>query len=545
MQQQVQPETKNILSVQQERPSKKSPNTGNKRSKADAEAEIYLAEADIDNTGGVEVSDGVGHQSASSYFIDAHRSSAAPKVNVAAESSAGFSVGGSAALVGSIGLGGAIFASSAATSTPDLPSVASVSIAPVLNTQISTTSIILHGLVNSAAVIQGSSPAGSLMELGLYDNSGTLVSMAKLTASNSGSWNWNGFADPLTVADAVLWSKSDGWGNGGVFKSVWSANQINFAAGQMAITLSADGAQSGEYRSHAAYGFGRYETTLQASGTAGTITGFFTYTGPSEGTQHHEIDIEIKGDDPTKLQVNYWTNGVEHPVTINLGFDASQGMHTYAFDWQPNKIDWYVDNVLIHSEVGSNGALPTLPGKLMLNLWATQNAGGWSSDYLPAANPTTVNVESISYSLPAMANDIYTVSTIATDAAGNRGNNQLFGGAGNDNIFGSGGLDQLDGGIGADILNGGAGADTFVLRTGDGGSTIALADVIADFTDGSDILGLAGGLNYTDLVINQGNNVDTASSNAVIKTNAGEYLAVLINTNVNLLGVPDFAILMP
>ncbi len=63
---------------------------------------------------------------------------------------------------------------------------------------------------------------------------------------------------------------------------------------------------------------------------------------------------------------------------------------------------------------------------------------------------------------------------------------------------------MLIGGLGADDLTGGAGADTFVIAEGDGGATVALADVIADFQNGSDLIGLAGGLTFADLSIDQG-----------------------------------------
>ncbi len=87
---------------------------------------------------------------------------------------------------------------------------------------------------------------------------------------------------------------------------------------------------SGEHCSWQTYGWGTYSARLKASRTPGTLSALFTYTGPSDGTQHDEIDVEIKGDDPTKVSLNYWTNGVEHPTVIHLGLDASLDLHDYA-----------------------------------------------------------------------------------------------------------------------------------------------------------------------------------------------------------------------
>jgi Ca2+-binding RTX toxin-like protein len=123
----------------------------------------------------------------------------------------------------------------------------------------------------------------------------------------------------------------------------------------------------------------------------------------------------------------------------------------------------------------------------------------------------------------------------------NDGDDRLFGGAGNDKLVGNGGNDTLDGGVGADVLTGGAGTDTFVLRAGDGGSTVAQADTITDFQDGTDVLGLAGGLAFSNLVITQGNGTDTAASNVVIKTSSGEILAVVVGVEVSRISILDFS----
>ncbi len=206
--------------------------------------------------------------------------------------------------------------------------------------------------------------------------------------------------DGLSGANEDLWEMADGWGNGGIFANEWSADQITFVDNRMTITLedAGSGLVSGEYRSLESYGYGRYEARIKASDVPGTIAGFFTYSE----APHDEIDIEIKGDDPSKMQVNYWSDGEEHPVVIDLGFDASQDFHTYAFEWEPEGIKWFVDGVEVHVEDGSNGALPSNPGQLMLNLWASEGAGEWSSDF-SSIDPVSIEVDSISHTAFATA----------------------------------------------------------------------------------------------------------------------------------------------
>jgi len=64
--------------------------------------------------------------------------------------------------------------------------------------------------------------------------------------------------------------------------------------------------------------------------------------------------------------------------------------------------------------------------------------------------------------------------------------------AANSTIIGGDGGDIILGGAGSDALAGSSGADTFVYSEGDGGSSLALADLITGFEDGVDSIGLDG-----------------------------------------------------
>ncbi|MGB5636504.1 MAG: ELWxxDGT repeat protein, partial [Waterburya sp.] len=106
---------------------------------------------------------------------------------------------------------------------------------------------------------------------------------------------------------------------------------------------------------------------------------------------------------------------------------------------------------------------------------------------------------------------------------GGNGNDILVGGAGDDSLVGGNGKDTLDGGIGNDVLEGNNGNDLFVIRAGEG------ADTIADFTVGSDLLGLGGGLEYDQLTFS-GNTVKAGD----------EILTTLVDVDANSLTADDF-----
>ena len=85
---------------------------------------------------------------------------------------------------------------------------------------------------------------------------------------------------------------------------------------------------------------------MKAANCSGVISSFFTYTNQPVWD---EIDIEFLGKDMTRVQFNYYTNGVGgHEFYFDLGFDASEDFHEYAFDWQRDSITWYIDGKAVY-----------------------------------------------------------------------------------------------------------------------------------------------------------------------------------------------------
>ena len=113
---------------------------------------------------------------------------------------------------------------------------------------------------------------------------------------------------------------------------------------------------------------------------------------------------------------------------------------------------------------------------------------------------------------------------------GNQGNDTLNGGAGNDLLSGGINNDLLSGGAGNDTLWGKEGADIFVLELGQE------QDLISDFSDGEDLIGLGSGATFSDLTI-------AGDGDAQIMDSSNNTLAVLSGISVEMISEDDFVTL--
>lgn len=192
---------------------------------------------------------------------------------------------------------------------------------------------------------------------------------------------------------------SDGWTNGSCFDCGWYKQNTSFDGGVLNLTIDKDHSgkynySGAEYRTADTYHYGYYETSMQAIKNDGVVSSFFTYTGPSEDNPWDEIDIEILGKDTTKVQLNYYTNGVgNHEYMYDLGFDASEGFHTYGFDWQPDHITWYVDGKEVYTAYNN---IPSTAGRIMMNVWPGIGVDDWLKPF-NGNTPLTARYQWVTY----------------------------------------------------------------------------------------------------------------------------------------------------
>jgi Ca2+-binding RTX toxin-like protein len=117
-------------------------------------------------------------------------------------------------------------------------------------------------------------------------------------------------------------------------------------------------------------------------------------------------------------------------------------------------------------------------------------------------------------------------TSLADEIRGLAGRDTLSGREGNDSLLGESGADTLNGNSGLDALTGGTENDVFVLRTNAG------TDTVTDFQLGSDLLGLAGGLQFSSL----------SFANEAVKV-GNRTLAILDNVDAESLTETDFVVI--
>lgn len=168
--------------------------------------------------------------------------------------------------------------------------------------------------------------------------------------------------------------------------AMFQPDAVEYGSGGAAISLAPIKAGDRPFRSGALastkrFLHGRFEIEMRAARGPGLVTGFFLH----RSAPRQEIDVEITGNNPRRVLLNVYFNPGDEgaaldygyrgsPHAIDLGFDASEAFHRYSIDWAPDRIRWFIDDMLVH-ERGSwdPTPIPHLPMALHTNLWAPRS----------------------------------------------------------------------------------------------------------------------------------------------------------------------------
>lgn len=275
----------------------------------------------------------------------------------------------------------------------------------------------------------------------------------------------------------------------------------------------------------------------------GAVFGMFLFQA-DWGNPRLEFDMEIVGDDPTKIEIVTHMAMADGRVKtvyriVQLDFDPSADVNDYEVSLDGTSATFRINDEVVATfdKEDFGGYWRSGEVRSYTNLWATQHSAwagtidpatlpiraeildsGWGSDVVAAVNwigtpeadhyrgtalddtlggadgADLLHGEAGTDSIYGEGGDDALYGWTGADHIhGGSGHDQLFGEAGDDRLHGGDGDDTLDGGAGNDTLQGGAGIDT--LRGGLGADTYLLSvagDVIVEAPDGGGDTVLAG-----------------------------------------------------
>ncbi|HWK14245.1 MAG TPA: glycoside hydrolase family 16 protein [Rhizobiaceae bacterium] len=225
-------------------------------------------------------------------------------------------------------------------------------------------------------------------------------------AQNAGKVSAKSFVEDFDKLDRQRWYISDGWSNGDHQNCTWSARQVSVADGKLKIGFAKEDYKErnyvcGEVQTKERYGYGTFEVRMKAAAGSGLNTGFFSYIGPVDKQPHDEIDFEVLGKDPSKVQVNQYVNAksVGSAKLVEVTGGADKDFHDYAFVWEEGRIAWYVDGVLV-DEATEADKLPSHASKIFISLWGSDILTSWMGPFEDPGAPIAAEVERVSYTAP-------------------------------------------------------------------------------------------------------------------------------------------------
>jgi len=209
------------------------------------------------------------------------------------------------------------------------------------------------------------------------------------------------FDSPIDLDNDPIWT----WSDGGLIEGQvrFAKEAIKFEGGKMKIEASRTQYRSescshaevgeigekqmssGEMRTkHNMFRYGRYEASIKAPSVhqdnhminGNYISTMFVFR---DGKYKHwrEIDFEITGDSPHSITTNVlsadntdrWSANMAESQKFRTRQNLRAGFHTYAIEWLPDRITWFVDGKKLREKRGGQVPISDKSAKVMMNLW--------------------------------------------------------------------------------------------------------------------------------------------------------------------------------
>ncbi len=175
-----------------------------------------------------------------------------------------------------------------------------------------------------------------------------------------------------------------------IFSLIFAASFIHSA--------QAKSLKGAEIRTLNSFTYGRFEVRYRAVQASGALASFFTFHDNITTTKDwNEIDIEIMGRYTDEVQFNTITAGqTSHVYPQWVRFNPATDFHTYAIEWAPDYVAWFIDGKEVFRQTGEHIRTLNKPQKIMMNIWPPAYSN-WAGKWNPAVLPLFAYYDWVSY----------------------------------------------------------------------------------------------------------------------------------------------------
>jgi len=142
-----------------------------------------------------------------------------------------------------------------------------------------------------------------------------------------------------------------------------------------------------ELRTADSFLYGRFDARFKPAQGDGLVSSFFTYNDDNPNTPWAEIDVEVLGVYSNVVDFNTITRGqASHIRQHYVDFNPHLDFHAYSFEWTPEYVAWFIDDIEVYRQTGSHVDSLYLSQKIMMNIWNPVYAdwvGAWNPDIIP------------------------------------------------------------------------------------------------------------------------------------------------------------------
>ena len=143
--------------------------------------------------------------------------------------------------------------------------------------------------------------------------------------------------------------------------------------------------------------YGYVESRMKFPATQGFFTAFWMLPADPSYAYRSEVDIvEILGDDPRTIFMHYHYNNRSQSHAVNQGKgnngacavkDYGTDFHTFGFDWQPDRVAWYIDGTRCSEFTGTTAQIENGPMQIIIDLMVDHK---WQQDWMVTLQDTTL-----------------------------------------------------------------------------------------------------------------------------------------------------------